>query len=229
MPPFKERLESFVGGLLSSVRGHDASLFTQSAPFKDHPEPTITITAPESGPSGSELKLHHTPLGENRFPELHWKAPSNAPVVAEYLVMVEDPDAPLPSPVVHGVYYSIPASRNSLLPSDFEKIGGEGDLLSGGFKYGANRMKSVWGGPRPVMGHGVHRYMFQVVALSVKVEDEGGLLNEVPTKAELEKVVAGLVVMYGVNSLQDALANTEQYKNDPRNPALRRRKTTEQQ
>ena len=198
MPPFKERFESVIGGFLSSIRGHDASLFTQSAPFKDHPEPTITITAPECGPSGSELKTHHTPLGENRFPELNWNAASNTPVVAEYLVVVEDPDAPLPSPVVHGVYYSIPESKTSLLPSDFEKIAGRGNSLSGGFKYGANRMKSVWGGPRPVMGHGVHRYMFQVVALSGKVEDEGGLLSEVPTKAELEKAIAGKVMGWGI-------------------------------
>ncbi|KAJ5551123.1 hypothetical protein N7461_005821 [Penicillium sp. DV-2018c] len=29
---------------------------------------------------------------------------------------------------------------------------------------------------------------------------------------------AGLIVLYGVNSLQNALSNTAEYKNDPRNP-----------
>ncbi|KAJ5410703.1 uncharacterized protein N7487_005062 [Penicillium crustosum] len=29
---------------------------------------------------------------------------------------------------------------------------------------------------------------------------------------------AGLIVLYGVNSLQNALSNTAQYQNDPRNP-----------
>ncbi|OQD77823.1 hypothetical protein PENDEC_c002G04280 [Penicillium decumbens] len=29
---------------------------------------------------------------------------------------------------------------------------------------------------------------------------------------------AGAIVLYGVNSLQNALSNTAQYKNDPRNP-----------
>ncbi|OJK03208.1 F1F0 ATP synthase subunit i [Aspergillus aculeatinus CBS 121060] len=29
---------------------------------------------------------------------------------------------------------------------------------------------------------------------------------------------AGLVVLYGVNSLQNALMNTAEFKNDPRNP-----------
>ncbi|KAJ5891152.1 uncharacterized protein N7473_007380 [Penicillium subrubescens] len=29
---------------------------------------------------------------------------------------------------------------------------------------------------------------------------------------------AGLIVLYGVNSLQNALSNTAEFKNDPRNP-----------
>lgn len=30
--------------------------------------------------------------------------------------------------------------------------------------------------------------------------------------------VAGLVVLYGVNSLANAMMNSEEFKNDPRNP-----------
>ncbi|RHZ74978.1 hypothetical protein CDV55_109203 [Aspergillus turcosus] len=30
--------------------------------------------------------------------------------------------------------------------------------------------------------------------------------------------VAGVVILYGVNSLANALMNTEEFKNDPRNP-----------
>jgi len=30
--------------------------------------------------------------------------------------------------------------------------------------------------------------------------------------------VAGVVILYGINSLATALANSEEYKNDPRNP-----------
>ncbi|KAF2205085.1 mitochondrial F1F0 ATP synthase-like protein subunit Atp18 [Delitschia confertaspora ATCC 74209] len=32
---------------------------------------------------------------------------------------------------------------------------------------------------------------------------------------------AGLVILYGVNSFANALAATDEYKNDPRNPALK--------
>ncbi|RPB01446.1 hypothetical protein L873DRAFT_657199 [Choiromyces venosus 120613-1] len=33
--------------------------------------------------------------------------------------------------------------------------------------------------------------------------------------------VAGVVIFYGVNSLSNFLASTEEYKNDPRNPRAR--------
>ena len=57
-------------------------------------------------------------------------------------------------------------------------------------------MKSVWGGPKPVLGHGLHRYMFQVVGLSSDVE--GGKLSKVATRAELERAVDRKVVAWGV-------------------------------
>ncbi|KAG0642937.1 ATP synthase j chain-domain-containing protein [Tuber brumale] len=33
--------------------------------------------------------------------------------------------------------------------------------------------------------------------------------------------IAGVVVFYGINSLSNFLANTEEFKNDPRNPNAR--------
>ncbi|KAL3416854.1 ATP synthase j chain-domain-containing protein [Aspergillus fumigatus] len=33
-----------------------------------------------------------------------------------------------------------------------------------------------------------------------------------------EDFAAGVVILYGVNSLANALMNTEEFKNDPRNP-----------
>ncbi|KAF2724715.1 hypothetical protein K431DRAFT_309842 [Polychaeton citri CBS 116435] len=35
---------------------------------------------------------------------------------------------------------------------------------------------------------------------------------------------AGIIIAYGINSLATTLANTDEYKNDPRNPALRHAK-----
>ncbi|KAF8537994.1 ATP synthase j chain-domain-containing protein [Trichophaea hybrida] len=34
--------------------------------------------------------------------------------------------------------------------------------------------------------------------------------------------VAGVVVFYGINSFSKVLANTDEFKNDPRNPAVKK-------
>lgn len=104
---------------------------------------------------------------------------------------MEDPDAPLPSPIVHGIYYGI--------SGESKEFGGEGVVPSGGlkagkgFKVGRNRKGTVYIGPRPVLGHGVHRYMFDVVGLREELVG----LNECPTKEELVKAVEGKVVGWG--------------------------------
>lgn len=194
MPSFIERIEYAFGRVLFSVRGHDAKLFIKAPVFKDHPEPKFPVTSPECGES--ELQVHHTPMGENRFPELKWDPPASAEEIIEYLLVVEDPDAPLPMPVVHGIYYAIPATKTLLQPKDFESISEGKNALRGGFKFGGNRMKSIWGGPKPVLGHGSHRYMFQVVALKSSIDEKA--LSEIPTRAELEKLVDGKVIGWGM-------------------------------
>ena len=69
-------------------------------------------------------------------------------------------------------------------------------MLHGGFRYGANRMKSVWGGPRSAVRHGVHRYMFQVVALSEVIDVKEA--SPIATRVELEREIMGKVVARGM-------------------------------
>lgn len=174
MPSFLERLEDALGGALSSYRGHDDKLFFKSPAFKAHPDPTIIVTSPECGDSNSELHIHHTPLSDNRFPGLKWSPPASTegPVpsaILEYSIVVEDPDAPLPMPITHGIYYGILASKTQLTSEDVAAVSGSQNDLYDGFKYGLNRMKVVWSGPKPVLGHGQYRYMFQIVGLSSSI------------------------------------------------------------
>lgn len=201
MPSFLERVENALGGAFASYRGHDDKLFVRSQGFKTHPEPTITVTSPECGESNSQLHLHHTPLSENRFPDLNWSPRASTDgnshsAIAEYLIIVEDPDAPLPMPITHGIYYAIPPTKTQLTSADFAAVSGSRNDLHGGFKYGLNRRKIIWSGPKPVLGHGQHRYMFQVVGLSSRIEREDS--SNIPTRAELEKAVEGKVVAWGM-------------------------------
>ena len=140
-------------------------------------------------------------MGENLFPHLKWETVDAEPYrvkepIAEYLVVVEDPDAPLPMPVVHGIYYGIPQTKTSLTAEDFEQSPDGCRLLRGGFKFGQNRMKNIWGGPKPVLGHGQHRYMFQVVGLRSALGEN--TLSERPTRTDIERAIQNKVVAWGV-------------------------------
>lgn len=106
-------------------------------------------------------------------------------LIASYMLVVEDPDAPLPAPVLHGIYSANPRDKTALSPEDFDPVVDEGNLLRGGFRFGRNRMKSIWGGLNPVLGRGPHTYMVQAVGLRSTLDE--GTLSPMPTRAEMER------------------------------------------
>lgn len=191
-------VEYTLGLLLSRQRGRDAKLFHKGPAFKDLTEPSLEVTSSECGPSNSTMLNKHGMDTGNQFPMISWETPKTATKVQEYMLIVEDPDAPLPTPIAHGVYYAIPADTRSVDNSSLEPIGKEGanDLI-GGFKFGQNRRGTVYGGPRPVIGHGPHRYFYQVIALSEKV-DQKGFAAAKPTREELAKAIEGKVLAWGM-------------------------------
>lgn len=100
-------VEVTLSWLLSSARGRDEKSFHRSPAFKDFPEPTIEVASTERGAGSlaepAQLKKEDSHDGEGRFPGLRWDTPAAiAGKVKEWLVVVEDPDAPLPTPIVHG-------------------------------------------------------------------------------------------------------------------------------
>lgn len=195
-------IEYILGTLLRSQRGRDAKLFHKGLAFIHQPEKSLEVTSSDCGPSSSHMSNQYGKDGENQFPALSWQPPrSDAATRAsakDYLLILEDPDAPLPSPVVHGVYYAFPSSTLSIDASNFERVEEDGiNDLKGGFKFGQNRMITVYGGPRPVQGHGPHRYFYQVVALDERLALKPPT-TEKPTREELAKAVDGKVLAWGV-------------------------------
>jgi phosphatidylethanolamine-binding protein (PEBP) family uncharacterized protein len=120
--------------------------------------------------------------------------------VQEYILIVEDPDAPLPTPITHGLYYSIPSTVTGVNNGDFRTAEDSSSTstyhLTGGFKYGQNRGGKIYLGPRPLLGHGPHRYFFQLIALKEKVD--AGNLSTVANKEELALEIQGKVIGWGV-------------------------------
>ncbi|KAF4263843.1 hypothetical protein KXV68_001359 [Aspergillus fumigatus] len=161
-----EWIERPLSWLLANRKGHDAGLIQHTPPFAEHPKPSVTVECPEIGPSGSQIPVKYSFFGEDLFPTLKWSAPpAVADNIKEWLLVVEDPDAPLAEPVVHGLYYSIPASKCSVSNEDLKPTAAGSHLLRGGFQYGANRRGTIYIPPRGMLGHGPHRYFFQVIGL----------------------------------------------------------------
>ena len=127
---------------------------------------------------------------------MKWTLPS--PEVKQYLLIVEDPDAPFKEPGTHGLYYAIPATVTGISNADFEVVDAEAvqTKLKGPLKLGKNRRGTVYTGARPLLGHGPHRYFFELIALKEEVNEKG--LSAVPTKEELAKAINGKVVGWGL-------------------------------
>lgn len=124
----------------------------------------------------------YTCEGEDVAPALEWDGvPGNAKSLA---LIVDDPDAPDPAAPkvtwVHWVLHGIPPNAAGL-PE-------RAHPLPPGTREGLNDWKRKgYGGPCPPIGR--HRYFFKLYALDTELDD-----LETPTKAELEKAMAGHVI-----------------------------------
>lgn len=105
-----------------NARGRDEKSFHRCSAFSEYPQPTIQISSPDIG-SGSlaapaQLKEDHSADGAGTFPSLEWKIPQSLHgKVKEWLLVSEDPDAPLPTPIAHG-WVSQPYRVRSLILTD---------------------------------------------------------------------------------------------------------------
>ena len=108
-------------------------------------------------------------VGDNRSPALAWGAlPPNA---THWLLLCEDPDVPMAHAITHVLAWG-PASLRAL-PE------GALDVASAiaGVSLAPNGLGRVgYDGPRPLPGHGPHRYVFQLFALDA--EPPAGLSRE---------------------------------------------------
>jgi Raf kinase inhibitor-like YbhB/YbcL family protein len=113
-------------------------------------------------------------------PPLEW---SGVPPQAKMLALVmQDVDVPLIRPVTHAVAYAIDPAT-SALPAG--ALDGDGDTVTMGYN-GAGRCGYV--APAPLPGHGVHRFVFTLLAV-----DFVPRFDQPPTKGRLLDAIAGHV------------------------------------
>ena len=115
---------------------------------------------------------------QNPSPVLSWK---DAPAGTQSFVLImHDPDAPMPGGFTHWVLFDVPASTTQL-PEGFQP-GSVGVSGNSGFR------RAGYGGPCPPSG--VHHYHFTLSAL-----DTASLgLQAGATKADVEKAMQGHVL-----------------------------------
>ena len=170
-----------IGKLLRNVRaGEHRSPFAGSD-FTAPQDITVTSTEFEDGapmPTTSAGKG----VGEDRSPQLSW---SGVPLQTRQLVLIiDDIDVPLPRPLLHTVAVIAPGVRN---------------VDAGELKPGTDGLRFIPGslghhgyaGPRPIPGHGPHRYRFLVFAL------DRPIAGDVEKSKALLKHMAGHVLARG--------------------------------
>lgn len=132
-------------GATATARVGLRTITLQSAAFDDHDAIPIRFTADGAGHS----------------PPLHW---SNVPEGTETLaLLVEDVDAPFPQPLVHLLLHAM----SPMLTGLAEGVVPQRHAKNRAFKAGRNSFGRLgWLPPSPIPGHGPHRYVFQILALS---------------------------------------------------------------
>jgi len=139
----------------------------------------FSISSPAFTEGGSIPSKFTCDAGQpNPSPALAWKdAPAGA---KSFVLIMHDPDAPMPGGFTHWVLFDIPAATMQL-PENFQ-AGSVGVSGNSGFR------RPGYGGPCPPTGS--HHYHFTLSALDVPTVG----LQAGATKADVEKAMQGHII-----------------------------------
>lgn len=185
-----EHLPCWLGALLKTIRaGHGKLAIVQEeiAPSELTLEMSSTAFA-----GGARLPVRFTADGEGLSPPLTWRG---VPEGTESLaLLVEDADAPLPSPLVHALILNLPPDSPGIAEGAIIADGPEGEMRGDGSNVGRNSfMVEGWLPPDPPPDHGAHDYVFQLFALSERVDV---LAN--PGRGDFMRAIEGRVLAAGL-------------------------------
>jgi hypothetical protein len=138
--------------------------------------------------NGGRLPERFTADGEGVSPPLFW---TGVPEGTERLVLiVEDPDAPTPKPLVHAVVWGLPGEDGQLGEG---AIAADGAGDEGGDVGRNSYAREGWLPPDPPTGHGEHHYAFQLFAIG-----PGAEAAATPRRGEAVSAMAGRVLAAGL-------------------------------
>lgn len=180
-----EHVPSWLGALLTDVRAGHSKLAVVREDLGDRLFP---LSSPAFA-DGQRLPERFTADGKGISPPLVWGVLPEG--TASLALLVEDPDAPAPNPLVHALVWNIPADLNGL---DEGFIAPDGKASADGSDVGRNSyLAQGWLPPDPPTGHGTHDYVFQLFALS-RVPD----IKANPGRSAFLEAIHGNVLAAGV-------------------------------
>lgn len=181
-----EHIPNWLGAMLHNVRaGHARLSAVDDALATD----TMINLASPAFANGARLPARFTADGAGISPPLVW---GDVPAATRALVLiVEDPDAPAPRPLVHAIVAGMAPETRQLaegaIAPDGRGATGQGDVgRNSSFAEG-------WLPPDPPGGHGAHEYIFQLFALSAPLA-----LDANPGRGALVAAMAGKVIGLGL-------------------------------
>ncbi len=181
----KEALERAIGRVLQPVRAGDSRLAWNDPSVADAPESLRLSSAAFADDGAMPTRFAGAGVGQNISPPLDWSGAPSA--TRAFALIVQDPDAPLARPIVHLLAVGIPADCSGLREGALSPASGA-RIAFGRGSFG----RVGYMGPRPVRGHGAHRYVFQLFALSRPIE-----VGERPDLAEVLAAMGGAVLARG--------------------------------
>ena len=182
-----EHVPHWLGAMMKNVRaGHAKLAIVQDGIANDVDR--IDLSSPAFA-DGARLPERFTGDGDGISPPLLWgDLPAGTSSLA---LIVEDPDAPTPNPLVHALVWNIPAHERSL-PEGAVVSDGDGGV--DGRDVGRNSyFAEGWLPPDPPTGHGPHDYVFQLFALANTPD-----LGRNPGRSRLTEALKGNVLAAGL-------------------------------
>lgn len=181
-----EKIPSRAGRALGSVRAGPENLIFNDAALAGVPA-RIDVTS-SAFIDGGSIPARFTSDGPGVSPPLEWRG---APLTtAELVLLIEDPDAPMPHPLVHAIAWKLHGARGSI-PEGALSSSGEN---SPGTPMGRNSyLMREYLPPDPPSGHGTHHYAFELFAL-----DAAGRFESAPGRGTLIEVLKEHAIAKGM-------------------------------
>ena len=177
-----------VGVALQPLRPGPGSWSVRRRGFADLPH-SIEVTS-EAFIHGGQLPSRHTADGEGSSPPLGFEGVR--PDASSLVLLVEDADSPSFRPFVHAIVYDLPPDLK-YLKEDALPPPSAADKGPHGSRMGRNFLgRTGWTPPAPPLGHGPHRYAFQVFALSGRPRFEWS-----PGREYLLRTIRPLTIAHG--------------------------------